>query len=191
MKLIKLKGFTLIELLISITIMFILLWLVYIPYSHYQNKLLLKQWVRELSQSVLEIKNLAINWVNSSSWNLSVWLYINTEDTNWEYIKYFSYPFSFTWSQIDKIETTDIKLIKTKTLPYGVKIEDINWEKEFLFFFTAISGEWKYIYWDNSWNKQSFTGSLININLSFKNSSSQSLQKSINYYTKSSIIDYN
>ena len=83
------------------------------------------------------------------------------------------------------------RTLKTKTLPYGVKIEDINWEKEFLFYFSAVSWEWKYIYWDNSWNRQSFTGSLIDINLSFKNSSSQSLQKSINYYTKSNIIDYN
>lgn len=191
MKLLKVKGFTLIELLVSMTIMFILISTVYIPYSHYQNKLLLRQWIKEISQSIIEARNLSINWITSFSWNLSVWIYINSEDANDEYIKIFSYPHSFTWSQIEAIETSDIKLIKIKTLPYWVKVNEINSESKYLLYFDSITWDWNYIFWDSLWNKKVFTWSIIDIKLSFKNSSSQSLQKNINYYTKSNIIDYN
>ncbi len=191
MNLKNIKAFTLIELFVSITILFIIVWTVYIPYSHYQNKLLLKQWTKEISQNIIEARNMSINWVNSLSWNLSIWLYLNSEDLNNEYIKYYSYPHFFTWSQIKVNETSDIKLIKSKSLPYGVTINKINWKSKYLFYFDSITWEGKYIYWDSLWNKNIFTWSLINIEVSFKNSSSQSLQKIINYYTKSNIIDYN
>jgi prepilin-type N-terminal cleavage/methylation domain-containing protein len=59
----KQKGFTLIELLISITILFILMMMAYIPYEHYQKKAKLKLASREISQSFYEAKNMAVSGI--------------------------------------------------------------------------------------------------------------------------------
>ncbi|MDR1944549.1 MAG: prepilin-type N-terminal cleavage/methylation domain-containing protein [Candidatus Peribacteria bacterium] len=62
----KEKAFTLIELLTSITILFILMMLAYVPYAHYQKKAKLKLASREISQSFYEAKNMAVSGIKES-----------------------------------------------------------------------------------------------------------------------------
>jgi prepilin-type N-terminal cleavage/methylation domain-containing protein len=59
----KKSGFTLIELLVSITILFILMMMSYVPYSYYQKKAKLRLASREISQSFYEAKNMAISGI--------------------------------------------------------------------------------------------------------------------------------
>lgn len=183
-------GFTLIEILIVITIMSIIMLASYIPYKHYQDKLLLRQAVKEISQSIWKARNMSINWIDNWSWNLSIWLFFDSSDLNNNLIKYYSYPHSFSWSQINTTETWSIKIIKTQKLPIWVEV-DLIWGKEnAMFFYEAISWEWKYLYWDWDWKQEALLESIIKINISYKNSTSPVLQKEIDYYTKSNIVDY-
>ncbi|MDR2411331.1 MAG: prepilin-type N-terminal cleavage/methylation domain-containing protein [Candidatus Peribacteria bacterium] len=57
------KGFTLIELLISITLLFMLMMMAYVPYEHYQKKAKLKLASREIAQSFYEAKNMAVSGI--------------------------------------------------------------------------------------------------------------------------------
>ncbi|MDR1987683.1 MAG: prepilin-type N-terminal cleavage/methylation domain-containing protein [Candidatus Peribacteria bacterium] len=55
------NAFTLIELLVSITILFLLMMMVYAPYSFYEKKARLKLASSEISQSFYEAKNMAVS----------------------------------------------------------------------------------------------------------------------------------
>ena len=79
------SGFTLIELLVVITIMVIVLLATYIPYAHHQKKVLIKQWAKELVQSLTEARNLAINGLRSGSGNVNVGLYFTSKATQIDY----------------------------------------------------------------------------------------------------------
>jgi prepilin-type N-terminal cleavage/methylation domain-containing protein len=54
-------AFTLIELVIAMTIFFILVTMSYIPYNYYINKAKIRTSIREISQSLYEARNMAIN----------------------------------------------------------------------------------------------------------------------------------
>jgi prepilin-type N-terminal cleavage/methylation domain-containing protein len=67
------RAFTLIELMIVITIISIISLATYIPYAHHQKKTLIKQAAREITQSLSEARNLAINGLSTlSGANLNV-----------------------------------------------------------------------------------------------------------------------
>jgi len=55
------KAFTLIELIVVITIFCIMLLATYIPYTYYQTKAKVKFAVKDISQSIYEARNMAIN----------------------------------------------------------------------------------------------------------------------------------
>jgi type II secretory pathway pseudopilin PulG len=57
----NLKAFTLIELLVAISIFFALVITTYIPYAFYQNKAKVNITIKDISQSINEARNLAIN----------------------------------------------------------------------------------------------------------------------------------
>jgi prepilin-type N-terminal cleavage/methylation domain-containing protein len=61
MKFLQKKAFTLIELLIAITIFFILTLITYVPYNFYMNKVKVRNTIKEISQSLYEARNMAIN----------------------------------------------------------------------------------------------------------------------------------
>lgn len=82
----KNKAFTLIELLVSISIFFILVLITYVPYNFYMNKVKVKNTIKEISQSLYEARNMAINWISENS-NKSIWLYLSLEEPS--VIKFF------------------------------------------------------------------------------------------------------
>jgi prepilin-type N-terminal cleavage/methylation domain-containing protein len=123
------KAFTLLELIVVITIFGIMLLATYIPYSYYQTKAKVKMAVKDISQNIYESRNMAINWYNEGSGSLSIGLFFDVI-TNPQTITFFSYPFSYTGSQIIPKEGGDIKIIKKEELPDGVELESIWWYKK-------------------------------------------------------------
>jgi len=183
-----LRGFTLIEFMVAMAVFFIISATSYIPYNHYQKKGLLNQWVKEIVQSLYESRNLSINGLDSGSGNVSVGLYFDTTDGNNTALTYFTYPHSFSWSQIDNREWGEIQIEKIKTLPQWVQIDTIGWGENLLILFSAISWEGSYYYWDPA--RSIFTDEEIDIEISYKWATSSSLQRQIKYYTKWNIADY-
>jgi len=181
-------GFTLIEFMVAISIFFIISAGSYIPYSHYQKKWLLNQGVKEIVQSLYESRNLSINGLDSWSGNVSIWLYFDTTDGKNTSLTYFTYPHSFTWAQVTHQISEEIHIEKVKSLPQWVQIDSVAWKKKFLVFFSSISWQGSYYYWDPV--KNTFTDEEIDIELSYKWAESSSLQRQIKYYTKWNIADY-
>lgn len=182
-------GFTLIEFIIAMTIFFIVSALSYIPYNHYQKKWHLRQGVKEITQSLYEARNLSINGLNSGSGHLAVGVYFDT--TEWEntHITYFSYPHSFTGTQITNSQTPHIRIERTKDLPVWVQIDSVAGKSKFLVYFESISWKGRYYFWD-SVTKEEFSSDEIDIDISYKWATSPSLKKQIKYYTKWNIADY-
>lgn len=171
------RAFTLIELLIVITIMGIITVSTYIPYAHHQKKVLLQQWAREISQSLRDARNLAINGLNTGSWNVSVGLYFGSWASQ---IEYFTYPYG------ESLVLTDIGALeayRSKDLPKWIQLEEIDGVTTgTLFTFEAISGAW-------SFEPQTWSGEMV-ISVSFRWSTESVLRKEIVYYPQSYISDY-
>ena len=182
-------AFTLIELVVSMTIFFVIVMATYVPYSYYQNKSKISQSTKEIIQSLYEARNMAINWTSSGS-NLSIWLYFDSRKAHKGSIRFLSYPYTFTWSQIAREPWGQVNLLKTINLQTWIEINSIDAKSNWLFLFDAISWKGKYYYWDSFWNKKEILTPEIKINFSYKNSDSPNLKKEIIYYTKTNIADY-
>lgn len=164
----------------------------YAPYSHYQKKALLKQWVKEVTQSIYEARNLAINGLDVWGSNVSVGLYMDTSDIFNTKMMYYGYndldpdfrPWDFPTPWL-------IDEIKAKDLPNSIQFKEIEWGSQFLFFFKAISGDW-YYYSNESGSFQPIvnTDPNIDIKISYKWATTSILQSDITYYTKTYIADY-
>jgi len=205
------KAFTIIELIISMTIFFILVMMTYVPYNFYMNKVKVRNTIKEISQSLYEARNMAINWFanwtnSSNESNRSVWLYIDILNNPSE-LQFFSYPHSYTWSEIinNPLSDTNINLIKKHTLIEWMKIKSIHWHDYWLFFYDAITWNWKYFYYDlslNLWDTnlilednnlilEEFSETEIKIDFSFKGADEWSpLYWKIKYLTNTNIVDY-
>ena len=186
----KKKAFTLIELIVAMSIVGTLMMMTYLPYNHYQNKAKLKLSTREISQSFYEAKNMAVSWIRDLDWNTSVWLYMTTnEPDNWN-IVFFSYPHDIDELSINNIESWSIKKIKEKQLQDWIKINNLEWYENLLFFYNSINWDSKiYTFW-TSW-KTEIIDDEISIVVSYKNSTSESLKKELIYFKNTNIIDYN
>lgn len=182
------NAFSLIELIIVITIFMIISTILYAPYSFYRKKATLRQWVKEISKSIYEARNISMNGSTSSSWNISIWLYFDSANKN--KVTFLSYPHSYTWAQITKTIWTNIKVFKTLSLPKWVQIDKIWTKDNGLFFFSSIFWDWKYYYFDPSRQEFTLVGNKIDINISYKWATSNILKKTIYYYIKTNIIDY-
>ena len=183
------KAFTLIELMIAITIIVILTLASYAPYNYYQNKAKLKVATREISQFLYESRNMAVNWAISSSWNISIWVYFDSS-VNWKNkIEAFSYPHDIDILNITNQVWWDIKILKTLLLQKGVQVDNVDTMNNFLFFFNSI--DWNLTYY--SWNwvvRDNISSDKISINLSYMWSTSENMQRTINYFTSTNLIDY-
>lgn len=185
----NIQAFTLIEFVVVITIFFILVSVSYIPYNYYIKKAKLRNSIREISQSLYEARNMAINGATETS-NVSVWLYINIEDSKQE-INFISYPHSYTWSQITNELWTEIMLIKKYKLLPDIDIVNIDSNNNALFFFESITWDWHYYTWDSSWNKTEISAAEIDINVSYKWASLWTpLSWKLQYFTNTNIVDY-
>lgn len=183
------KAFTLIELLISITIVIILMMVAYAPYNYYQNKAKLKITAREVSQLLYESKNMAVNWAIWINWNVSIWVYFDT-DLSWNNkIKVFSYPYNIQFSDIDKVEWWNVKLLKEYNLKNWVILNNIEWKNDILFLFESITWDLSYYTWESN-IRNTIEDDIISLNFSYKWSDLVTLNKTINYFTSTNIIDY-
>jgi len=185
MKNTKNKWFTLIELMITITIMVIMWTVIYVPYQHYQTKQKVRNSAKIISQTLYESRNLAINWINTSSWNLAIWLSFSWGN---DYIELYSYPnreeesFSSNSDYINYNNTNNNLIKKINLEPY---VEITNTDK-YLFIFDSINWKWNY-YKDTLPN--TIIDDNINLEIWFKWTTSWNLTKKINYYTKTYITD--
>ena len=172
----KNTWFTLLELMIVTTIVGLISMATYIPYAHHQKKVLLKQASREITQSLSEARNLAINWADSWSWNLNIGLYFSADAKELNY-------YASTWS-LDIASVASLDIYKTKPLPLWIQVDSIAGmaSTEYLFAFDSItgSGSIEPIISDNE----------IEIQISYKWSTSPVLNKNILYYRQSYISDY-
>ncbi len=169
----KNKAFTLIELLVVITILMIIMTVTYMPYAHHQKKTLLRQWAREVTQSMTEARNFALHWLDTWSGNLNIWLYFSSGATD---IVYYAYPLE---ENMDINTLKEAYKYKTKKLPQGIQIDSVAWESSpYLFEFHAITWSWSYT-----------SESTIDINISYQWSESPVLQSTIRYRTDAFISD--
>jgi len=132
---------------------------------------------------------MAINWYNEGSGSVSVGLFFDIS-TAPHTITFFSYPFSYTGSQIIPTEGVDIKIIKKEDLPDWIEISSVGWETNWLFFFSAISWGGNYYYWDNSGLRKEFSEGYIDIIISYGKAIWENLKGTIKYYTPTNIVDY-
>lgn len=181
----KKKWFTLIELMVVFTIASILLIIAYTPYSYYSTKAKVRMTTKDISQILYESRNLAIHGLDNWSWNLNVGVYFDNSEWSKNKIKVYSYPHDFLNIVPDE-GVADINVIKTLTLKPGMQIDKISWKDNALFVFTSISGTWSYFYF-SGW-KNNFLDDEIKIEFSYKWSTN--LNSSINYITKTNIVDY-
>lgn len=184
-------AFTLIELMITLSIFFILSMSTYISYSHFHKKSLLNQGVKEITKSIYDARNLAINGIDSGSGNLSIGLYFDSSTPeSQKKIQYFSYPHTFSGSQVVPEDIWGIEILKELDLSRWVTVSSVWGYSQFLIFFSTPNGVGEYYYWDTTSVKQSFTGAVLPIQVSYMNATSPSLQREINYYTGWNIADY-
>ena len=173
------KWFTLIELMVVVTIVSIISLATYIPYSHHQKKILLRQASREISQSLSDVRNLALNGLDIGEGNVNIGLYIEENATQLVY-------YASTGSlDIGSLSSEDI--YKTKKLPQGIQVDKVAWYSQgSLFYFTAVFASGSLMQKDAA----NFTGNSIDIQISYKGADSPILQKNITYYAQSNISDY-
>lgn len=190
MKLHTKSGFTLIELIIAVTAFCVIALTAIAPYNHYINKAKLKQTDKEVSQMLYEARNMAINGISTWSGNLSVAIYFNAQSWGNESIDILTMPHNFTEDKIDRVVWSEITFHKTYKLPKWVKMKEIAWHNNALFFFDAITWKGKYYYWSVSGIRQDLTDNVINIAYNYKDSDKSIFNRSIEYYTQTNIVDY-
>lgn len=170
------KWFTLIELIVVIAIIGIISLWAYVPYRYHQQKTLLNLWVKELSVSLREARNIALYGQWSGSGNLHIGLFFEDPHT----LKYYEYDLTDTWS----ILATQ----KTKKLPQGIVFTgSLIWTE---YFFEAIEGK-------VSKRRRSAGWVIVDIpielkeefELSYKDATNPNLQKTLYYYTQSFISE--
>ncbi len=180
------KWFTLIEIIIVISIIWIMMTMVYTPYNLFQRKAEVRIASKSISKTISESRNMAIHWVASSSWNLSIWVYFDKDNKN--IIQVFSYPYQY-WTG-NKIVVDDLSLLSNEIdLWKNIWIEKIAGKTKVLFFFEAISWEWYYFDFENTKNDLLIPNNKIEIEFSYK-WALKFLRNKLEFYTKTYIIDY-
>lgn len=83
--------------------------------------------MKEITKSIYDARNLAINGIDSGSGNISIGLYFDsTTEEAQKKLQYFSYPYTFSGSQILPEALGEIKILKEKTLPSGVTVDSVG-----------------------------------------------------------------
>lgn len=182
------SAYTLIELMVVIAIIAIMTIMTYVPYSFYSNKEKVRITAKEVSQSLWEARNMAINGLSNLNSNVQIGLYF---DKNfWNKVRYLSYPYDFSGTYITNEDISkNIRLIKDKTLPDSVNITSINDKENMLLIFHSISWSLDTKYYDGT-SFKTYSSWWINVNFWFKWVVSWPLSKIVKYNTKTFITDY-
>ena len=211
----KRAGFTIVELMIVISILILVFTFVYLPYAHFQEKVKIKQAVREAAQAINETRNLAINWVEdlNEDWDLenrSIGVYFTTEKWKNDKIYFIGSPNNtginddpflaqnvsvesiISYPDKESYDWAGSRLIKeTRALPSGTQFEwvYIEWEPDLwnniFFFYDSISWSWTYL----SWNTP-VPNDKITLEFSYKWSPSDVLRKKLIYDKRIHTLDY-
>jgi len=175
------NWFTLIELIIAMTIFFIIVTMTYANYAYYQNIARVKLSLKEISQSINQTKNMALNWYDKAWINQSIWVFFQTGSN---IIKFYRFNHG-SWI----IKPDDTYLIKEEKLQEHVIINDISWKDNMMIYFSAIIWTGSMYYFDSTW-KHSYTGTWLDIGVSFKNATNFPLKRTLQYYMNTNMIDY-
>lgn len=184
------SAFTLIELIITITIIVLIWGATFMNFAYSQNKMNLKLTAKDVSQALYNARNMAINWLDSNSWNVSVWVYFDNSSENKNKISFFSYPFNLDINSTDLLNTDDKRVIKEIKFSNSIELNWVEDKDKFLFLFQAISWSWYYYYRDSTSTKIPYTWEDIDIMISFKGAETSNLSKNIKYIIWTNIIDY-
>ena len=199
------QAFTLVEMMIVVSLLFMLLTFAYLPYAHYQEKLKIRQAIREASQTILESRNLAINGYDKEiAWNfenraLGVYFSLNDKENS----KIYSYDIDNEF--LDNDPESKIASIweeyQTRKLPTGTEFEWVtikNNVSDFqldavvegvLFYYYPITGESDY-FSVKSGRLEKIENDKIYLEFSYRDSPSPVLRKILQYDTRVHIIDY-
>ena len=165
-------------------------WATFMNFAYSQNKMNLKLTAKDISQALYNARNMAINWLDSSSWNVSVWVFFDNWEDRKNKISFFSYPFDMDINSTDLINTDKKKLIKEISFYKSIELNKVADKDKFIFFFNAISWSWQYYYRDSSPLKKPFNWEYIDIRISFEWATTTNLIKDIKYIIGTNIIDY-
>ncbi len=184
------KAFTLIELMAVITIMALVWGATYLNFAYSQNKMNLKLTTKDVSQALYNARNMSINWLDSISWNVSVWVYFDNSVNNKNKISFFSYPYNLDINSSDLLNNDSKKFIKDIKFNKSIELNNVEDKNKFLFLFQAITWSWSYYYWENDGIKKTFVWEDFDVRISFKWATSSTLSKNIKYIIGTNIIDY-
>jgi type II secretory pathway pseudopilin PulG len=182
----KSKWFTLIELVIVISIVWIMMMMTYTPYNSFQKKSEIKIASKWIAKTLSESRNMAIHWVNSSSWNLSIWVYFDKSNKN--ILKIFQYPYEY-WTGSQVVVNDSLLLLKEIDIWQNIWVDKIENKTKVLFLFEAISWNWYYFDFENSKQDLVLSWNKISIDFSYKGTTS-GFKKTLQYYIKTYISDY-
>jgi len=187
------SWFTLVEMLIAITIFILIVMFTYVNYAYYQNIASVKIWIKEVSQTIREARNMAVNWLNIQNTNQDTFVYFDFDDNrsitiysadfNIDDDVNFDYEWSFDFSKLNKI--------KKRELPRWVQI-DSSWDKNILLRFKAIS--WEGIIYNIDRNNPNDISNTIDneiyLDISFRWASFWPLHTELKYFKNTNMIDY-
>lgn len=182
MKILPTQWFTLIELLISMTIFLILTTLTYANYAMYQNIAKVRLWLKEVSQSIHEARNMAINGYERNESNQSIWVLFDTNNKD---------TISFYWFHFSSgITLSPDTLIKQRKLQDSVGIDFVSGKDSMLLYFSAIYGEPTLYFLDDTWDFQEYTGATLDISLSFREATRYPFKRELQYFKNTNVVDY-
>lgn len=175
------KWFTLIELMVAITIFFIMSTYTYVNYTYYQNITQVKLSLKDISQSINDAKNMAINWYQVWWKNQSIWLYLS-----WGSNELYYYAYDFSWAILNYLDSS--KIVKTKKLQNNVFIKDISGNNNAMIYFNSIYWTPELYYFNPA--KNIITSWSLKIDISFKDAVNPPLKRSLEYTKSTNRIDY-
>lgn len=182
MKILPTQWFTLIELLISMTIFLILTTLTYANYAMYQNIAKVRLWLKEVSQSIHEARNMAINWYDKNKINQSIWIFFDINNKN--NIKYYWFNYN-SW-----IILSEENLIKERKLQDSIGIDFVSGKDTMMLYFSAIYGEPTLYFLDDFWDFQEYIGDELDISISFRGSTRYPFKRDLQYFKNTNVVDY-
>lgn len=189
-------AFTLIELLITMTLFFLISILTYAPYNFYQKKLAVKTAGKQISQTILRAKNMALNGVVHYDENRSIWVYFDTSNTNNTQVQILSYTHDIESSNINRVLWNGVELIETTKLEPWMKLTSVWNKPNMLFFFDAITGKVSYYSWNGN-QREGYIDNLwenslkqVPISYQYRDATSSNLKWTISYFSETNIINY-